>query len=108
MIPAPSYRRSGIEQELSPQELVQLLNVWKHRYAFETRRSFTDSPATPPWTVVLGLSEQATAQEIRQAYRRKVKDRHPDHGGSAEAFMQLQTAYNQAMSNQHYINTLAK
>ena len=31
---------------------------------------------------VLGLSEGATAEEIRAAHRRMMKNYHPDHGGS--------------------------
>lgn len=110
MLPAFSYQRFSIEQALSAPELVQLLNVWKQRYASESKQAFSTATAAAPapWAVVLGVSERATAQEIRQAYRSKLKVRHPDHGGSAEAFIQLQMAYNQAMSNQHYINTLAQ
>ncbi len=104
VLPALSYRRLNVTQELSVEELAQLMNVWKQRYAPESKNSLTSTS----WTVILGVSAEATVQEIRQAYRRQVKDRHPDQGGSPEAFIQLQTAYNQAMSNQHYIHSLVK
>jgi len=42
---------------------------------------------------VLGLSPTAGQDEIRAAYRRLVKQRHPDHGGTAEMFRLLQAAY---------------
>jgi len=42
---------------------------------------------------VLGLSPTASHTEIRTAYRRLVKERHPDSGGTAELFRLLQTAY---------------
>ena len=42
---------------------------------------------------VLGVSPDASADEIQRAYRRKVKEVHPDHGGSEEKFVQVQSAY---------------
>lgn len=43
---------------------------------------------------VLGVDADATEAEIREAYRDRVKDVHPDRdGGSAEAFKRVQAAY---------------
>jgi hypothetical protein len=41
----------------------------------------------------LGLSPDATVDEVRTAYRERVKDVHPDQGGDEEAFKQLREAY---------------
>jgi molecular chaperone DnaJ len=42
---------------------------------------------------VLGISREASQAEIRNAYRKLAKERHPDHpGGSAEEFSLLQEA----------------
>jgi len=41
----------------------------------------------------LGLSPEATVDEVKAAYREKVKAHHPDQGGSVEMFLLLQEAY---------------
>jgi len=41
----------------------------------------------------LGLSRDASVEEIRHAYRDRVKRVHPDHGGSQAEFKRLQEAY---------------
>ncbi|WP_435069934.1 J domain-containing protein [Haloplanus sp. C73] len=41
----------------------------------------------------LDLPPTADADEVRAAYRNRVKDVHPDHGGDGDAFRQLQDAY---------------
>jgi hypothetical protein len=56
---------------------------------------FRALPAPTPWTKVLGLSESATAEQIEDAYRRELRKRHPDAGGDAEAFNELQAAMQQ-------------
>jgi len=43
---------------------------------------------------VLGLERTATPAEIRAAYRRLSKEKHPDAGGSAEAFAEIGLAHN--------------
>jgi len=42
---------------------------------------------------ILGLSRGASFDEIKSAYRRACKQRHPDLGGSYEAMVELNTAY---------------
>ncbi|MFA9517465.1 ferredoxin Fer [Halopenitus sp. H-Gu1] len=42
---------------------------------------------------VLGVDPDADDGEIERAYRRRVLETHPDHGGSAEAFQAVKTAY---------------
>jgi hypothetical protein len=41
----------------------------------------------------LGVAPGATADEIRRAYRERVKEVHPDHGGDEEEFRRLREAY---------------
>jgi hypothetical protein len=42
---------------------------------------------------LLGLGPGASASELKRAYRRLAKARHPDAGGSDRAFQELQKAY---------------
>ena len=42
---------------------------------------------------VLGLPAGASDTEVRRAYREKVKEVHPDHGGTHDEFQQVQEAY---------------
>lgn len=47
----------------------------------------------PDYYKTLGITPAAELPEIRQAYRRRVRDAHPDAGGDAEEFHALQLAY---------------
>ena len=49
----------------------------------------------------LGLLPPYTEMDLKQAYLVKAKITHPDRGGSAAAFHELQTAYEHAM---HYVH----
>mgnify|MGYP000669334939 CR=1 FL=1 len=42
---------------------------------------------------VLGVERGADADEVKAAYRDRVKDAHPDHGGSPEEFRRVRDAY---------------
>ncbi|MFB6119514.1 MAG: J domain-containing protein [Halobacteriaceae archaeon] len=45
---------------------------------------------------VLGLSADASLEEVRTAYREKVKEVHPDQGGDERAFRRVRQAYTTA------------
>jgi ferredoxin len=42
---------------------------------------------------ILGVDPDADEEAVERAYRRRVKESHPDHGGSAEEFQAVRTAY---------------
>ena len=46
---------------------------------------------------VLGIEPGADDDEIERAYRRRVKETHPDHGGSARAFQRVRRAYEEIL-----------
>lgn len=48
---------------------------------------------------ILGVDGQATPDEITRAYREKIRKHHPDLGGDAWAFQQVQEAYESLTSN---------
>lgn len=50
------------------------------------------APGRTPWWQVLGISERATATEIKNAYRRLAAERHPDRGGSEAMMADLNVA----------------
>jgi len=42
---------------------------------------------------ILGVTKNSTPDEIKKAYRKLVKDHHPDRGGDAEQFKKINEAY---------------
>lgn len=42
---------------------------------------------------ILGVSKDATEEELKKAYRKKSRELHPDTGGDEDAFKELQAAY---------------
>ena len=77
-----------------------------NRLPFETPEPSVDDDPTddpderlPPADAayrVLGLPSGADAEAVRCAYRRRVKEVHPDHGGDEEEFQRVQEAYDTA------------
>eukprot|EP00930_Biecheleria_cincta_P100040 TRINITY_DN91645_c0_g1_i1.p1 TRINITY_DN91645_c0_g1~~TRINITY_DN91645_c0_g1_i1.p1 ORF type:complete len:387 (+),score=52.00 TRINITY_DN91645_c0_g1_i1:115-1161(+) len=52
--------------------------------------------AHDPWSV-LGINEGASKDEIKHAFKEKIRKAHPDAGGSAEQFSQVKDAYQEAL-----------
>jgi hypothetical protein len=56
-------------------------------------------PATserPAFAVTLGLLPPYSMDDVKRAYRDKVKDAHPDRGGDRDMFERIQTAFEEA------------
>lgn len=53
---------------------------------------------TPPCFAALGLRAPCTEQEVLAAYRERVKEAHPDRGGSRNDFDRLQRHFELAMA----------
>ncbi|WP_136602122.1 J domain-containing protein [Salinigranum halophilum] len=65
------------------------------RLPFDVPELAPDTPADPISTAFaeLELDPTATSKEVKSAYRSKIKEAHPDHGGDREEFQRLQEAY---------------
>jgi ferredoxin len=50
---------------------------------------------------VLGLDADADQEEIEAAYRTRVKETHPDQGGSVQSFLMVRAAYEELLANGH-------
>jgi hypothetical protein len=50
-----------------------------------------------PFLERLGLSLPVTPEDVKQAYREKVKQAHPDRGGDSQQFRALQQAFDEAL-----------
>src|SRR6188472_3019058 len=53
----------------------------------------SESPAAASPYEVLGVSPSVTDEELRRAYRLKLRQSHPDVGGSAASFHAVQVAW---------------
>lgn len=51
----------------------------------------------PDFLVTLGLLLPCSPEDVRQAYREKVRIAHPDHGGDVAEFRAIQSAYEKAL-----------
>jgi hypothetical protein len=57
-----------------------------------------DVPDRPEFAVTLGLLPPYTIDDVKRAYREKVKDAHPDRGGDRATFDRIQHAYEEAVA----------
>jgi hypothetical protein len=58
-------------------------------------RSSGRSTTTSIWET-LGITARATADDLKRAFRQRALATHPDRGGDAEAFRQVQRAFKEA------------
>jgi len=64
--------------------------------AFTGFKSLPEQMTTETWYSVLGVIETASVAEIKEAYRKKVMQYHPDRGGNPNDFHKIQQAYESA------------
>lgn len=66
------------------------------------KRVFTGFEALPQasgeWWEVLGVTETATEEEVKSAYRQKTLEHHPDRGGNTDEFTRVNNAYQKFLS----------
>ncbi len=71
--------------------LEDALDPWGYRHG-------RNNPSNPPDGITealatLGLPWPSTTEDVRAAYRRRSKETHPDSGGSADSFVEINAAY---------------
>ena len=64
--------------------------------AFSAFEALPDLSAARSWRDILDVTVASGLDEAQAAYRRKVKEAHPDCGGSPEQFAQVQNAWEAA------------
>ena len=72
------------------------------RVVIVATQTFTGLPGwakvyTPRCISAMGLTMPCTEEELKHAYRQKVKELHPDHGGDERRFMILQAQFEEAL-----------
>lgn len=80
--------------------------AWKRKLAglepfpkHTVRAPTLERPVDP--FVVLGLTGDATLDEVKLAFRKKALEHHPDQGGSAESFIAARKAYESIARRKH-------
>lgn len=73
------------------------------RVVIVATQTFTSLPGwakvyTPRPIAALGLRMPCTEEDLKRAYRQKVKELHPDRGGDQRRFMILQAQFEEALA----------
>ena len=63
----------------------------------QSERLTRSKSETPSFLKQLGLALPVTPDDVKQAFRGKAMAAHPDHGGDAQQFMQVQEAFDEAI-----------
>lgn len=80
--------------------VIRELPPWTSRQGAQSRPRAhkTTAPRVDPqslWTI-LGVTREASAEELKAAYHKRALETHPDHGGDPEQFRALKAAYDRA------------
>ena len=73
-----------------PGDAGQWRAAFSHRMGLDAAREAVGDDS--PWGI-LGVARDATWETVRSAYRRLVKQHHPDRGGDAALFRRTQGAF---------------
>ena len=68
-------------------------NTFKENWQKQSGTPTPDEPKVKDWHKTLGVSKNASPEEIKKAYRTLSGKHHPDKGGKAEDFQKINEAY---------------
>lgn len=88
-----------VEHEMPGKALGARLPFEVPEVEFDRSESSTDHHPTRAAFAELGVPVSASVDEIQRAYRRKVKEVHPDQGGDEDEFKRVREAY--TLAKQH-------
>jgi hypothetical protein len=97
-LPALGYFFMALDYRAYLRSLRRALVVVTGRYRYSTELPEWVRKNTPRCVLVFGLTLPCTEEDILAAYRRKVKELHPDRGGDRRKFLRLQAHFEQAMA----------
>lgn len=87
----------------SPTALLDQLKVDGHSHDESQRADLSDGGHCESWFTVLGLSHSATVDEVKGAYKRLIKQNHPDRvQGMSPAFRQLAEAETKKLNTAYH------
>lgn len=64
--------------------------------AFSGFKALPENAGGMKWWNVLGVEKDTRGEQVKRAFKKKIKKAHPDAGGSTEEFQQVKRAYDQA------------
>jgi hypothetical protein len=97
-LPALGYFFMVLDYRAYLRSLRRALMVVTSGYRYSTALPDWVRKNTPRCILALGLTMPCTEEQILAAYRRKVKELHPDRGGDRRKFLRLQAHFEQAMA----------
>jgi hypothetical protein len=103
-LPCDYYNRvadnlAAVAAHLEASRAIERHHVGSAHNVFADFKALPEQASGRSWWQVLGVSEYASAEEIKAAYRNEAKKAHPDAGGSPETMHELIEARAQGLAN---------
>ena len=80
-------------QKKPREERAQTQKEYQQKYSSDQHHSRSFNYRYEAYLQIMGLTFPFTYQELKKAYRQKALQTHPDSGGTAEAFLKINQAY---------------